>query len=67
MPALALDLLAQVLLQRTHQVGAALVLAADRLVRLTPSAAEVKLGVAMAVLGSPFFLALLIGWRRRMA
>ena len=47
--------------------GAALVLAADILVRLTPSAAEVKLGVAMAVLGSPFFLALLIGWRRRMA
>ncbi len=47
--------------------GAALVLAADIAVRLTPSAAEVKLGVAMAALGSPFFLALLIGWRRRLA
>jgi iron complex transport system permease protein len=47
--------------------GAALVLAADVLVRLTPSAAEVKLGVAMAALGGPFFLALLLGMRRRLA
>jgi iron complex transport system permease protein len=47
--------------------GAALVLAADILVRLTPSAAEVKLGVALSALGGPFFLALLIGLRRRAA
>jgi iron complex transport system permease protein len=47
--------------------GSALVLAADILVRLTPSAAEVKLGVAMAALGGPFFLALLIRMRRRLA
>ena len=47
--------------------GAALVLAADILVRLTPSAAEVKLGVAMAALGGPFFLALLIRMRGRIA
>lgn len=47
--------------------GAALVLAADILVRLTPSAAEVKLGVAMAALGGPFFLVMLIAMRRRMA
>jgi len=47
--------------------GAALVLAADILVRLTPSAAEIKLGVAMAALGGPFFLALLIGMRRKLA
>jgi iron complex transport system permease protein len=47
--------------------GAALVLAADIIVRMTPSAAEVKLGVAMAVLGAPFFLVLLIGLRRRAA
>jgi iron complex transport system permease protein len=47
--------------------GAALVLAADIIVRMTPSAAEVKLGVAMAVLGGPFFLVLLIGLRRRAA
>ncbi|MDP3174631.1 MAG: iron ABC transporter permease, partial [Phenylobacterium sp.] len=46
--------------------GAAIVLAADILVRLTPSAAEVKLGVAMAALGGPFFLGLLLAMRRRM-
>ncbi|MDB5694899.1 MAG: transporter permease [Sphingomonas bacterium] len=40
--------------------GAALVLAADSLVRLTPGAGEVRLGVAMALLGAPFFLALLL-------
>jgi len=47
--------------------GAALVLAADILVRLTPSASEIKLGVAMAALGGPFFLALLISMRRKLA
>ncbi|MDE2042938.1 MAG: iron ABC transporter permease, partial [Alphaproteobacteria bacterium] len=41
--------------------GAALVLAADALVRLTPGAGEVRLGVAMALLGAPFFFALLRG------
>ena len=40
--------------------GAALVLAADSLVRLTPGAGEVRLGVVMAMLGAPFFLALLL-------
>ena len=47
--------------------GAALTLAADVLVRLTPAAAEVKLGVAMAALGGPFFLALLLTQRRTLA
>lgn len=47
--------------------GAALVLAADILVRLTPAAQEVKLGVALTALGAPFFLALLISLRRRLA
>jgi len=47
--------------------GAALLLAADILVRLTPAASEVRLGVAMAALGGPFFLALLIAHRRRLA
>jgi iron complex transport system permease protein len=47
--------------------GALLVLAADILVRLTPAAAEVKLGVAMAALGGPFFLALLLSLRRKIA
>jgi iron complex transport system permease protein len=48
-------------------LGAVIVLAADIVVRLLPSAVEVKLGVAMAVLGGPFFLALLVTMRRRMA
>ena len=44
--------------------GAALVLAADSLCRLAPGAAEVRLGVAMALIGAPFFLALLLKERR---
>ncbi|WP_097064238.1 FecCD family ABC transporter permease [Sphingomonas guangdongensis] len=45
--------------------GAALVLAADALCRLAPGAGEVRLGVAMALIGAPFFLALLLGERGR--
>ena len=48
-------------------VGAALTLAADMLVRITPAATEIRLGVAMTALGGPFFLALLISMRRRLA
>lgn len=44
--------------------GAALVLAADSLVRLGPGAAEIRLGVAMAMLGAPFFFVLLLRMRR---
>ena len=44
--------------------GAALVLAADSLVRLGPGATEIRLGVAMALLGTPFFFALLLRMRR---
>ena len=48
--------------------GAGLLTAADILVRLAPGGGgEVKLGVAMAVLGGPVFLALLISMRRRLA
>jgi iron complex transport system permease protein len=47
--------------------GAALVLAADILVRMTPAPQEVKLGVAMTAIGAPFFLILLISMRRRLA
>lgn len=47
--------------------GAVIVLAADILVRLTPAASEVKLGVAMAIIGGPFFLALLVSRRRSLA
>lgn len=45
--------------------GAILLLAADILVRLTPAAVEIRLGAAMAALGGPFFLALLIRIRRQ--
>ena len=55
------------LLAPSAAAGAALVLAADILVRITPSVAEVRLGVAMAAVGGPFFLALLISMRRRLA
>jgi len=44
--------------------GAALVLAADSLCRLAPGASEVRLGVAMALIGGPFFLFLLLRHRR---
>jgi iron complex transport system permease protein len=47
--------------------GAVIVLAADIVVRITPSPAELKLGVAMAAIGGPFFLALLLKLRRRAA
>jgi iron complex transport system permease protein len=44
--------------------GAALMLAADSLVRLAPGASEIRLGVAMALLGAPFFFVLLLKMRR---
>jgi iron complex transport system permease protein len=47
--------------------GACLLLAADILVRLTPGAAEVHVGVAMAALGGPVFLVLLLSLRRTLA
>ena len=43
--------------------GAALVLIADSLCRLIPGAGEVRLGVAMALIGAPFFLWLLLKGR----
>ncbi|TCP36841.1 iron ABC transporter permease [Sphingomonas sp. BK235] len=47
--------------------GALLVTVADTLVRLVPSASELRLGIAMALLGAPFFLYLLLAMRRRLA
>jgi iron complex transport system permease protein len=44
--------------------GAVLVILADCLVRILPSASEVRLGIAMAALGTPFFLLLLLKMRR---
>ena len=48
--------------------GAGLLLVADSLCRLAPGAGEIRLGVAMALIGAPFFLWLLAkregrGWR----
>jgi iron complex transport system permease protein len=45
--------------------GAALVLAADTLVRLIPGAGEVRLGVVTALIGAPFFFLLLFRMRLR--
>jgi iron complex transport system permease protein len=47
--------------------GADLLMAADILVRATPHANEVHVSVAMAALGAPFFLGLLIAMRRKLA
>ena len=41
--------------------------AADIAVRVFPSTVELKLGVAMAILGGPFFLARLMNVRRTVA
>ncbi len=45
--------------------GAALVLGADLLVRVIPTASELKLGVVTSLLGAPLFLALLLRLRRQ--
>lgn len=47
--------------------GAVIVVTGDVIVRLVPSTVELKLGVAMAGVGAPFFLALLVNLRRRTA
>ncbi|MBB6122524.1 FecCD family ABC transporter permease [Sphingobium subterraneum] len=47
--------------------GALLVILADSAVRILPSASEVRLGIAMSALGTPFFLALLYKMRRDIA
>jgi iron complex transport system permease protein len=47
--------------------GAALLLAADIAVRLVPGAIEIKLGVVTALVGVPFFLAMIFAERRLFA
>ncbi len=47
--------------------GAVLLLLADSLVRAVPTVSEVRLGIAMSMLGGPFFLALLVRMRRGLA
>ena len=44
--------------------GAALLLAADIAVRLAPVANELKIGVVTALIGVPFFLAMIVGEHR---
>jgi iron complex transport system permease protein len=45
--------------------GAILTLTADSLVRLTPGVGEVRLGIAMALIGAPFFLWMMLRVRSR--
>lgn len=47
--------------------GALLVLVADSLCRIVPLVTELRLGIALSLLGAPFFLALLLRLRREMA
>lgn len=44
--------------------GALLIILADCFVRILPSVSELRLGIAMAVLGAPFFMLLLFKMRR---
>ena len=44
--------------------GAALLLAADLAVRLLPGVIEIKLGVVTALIGVPFFIAMILRERR---
>jgi iron complex transport system permease protein len=47
--------------------GAALLIAADIAVRLVPGAIEIKVGVVTALIGVPFFLAMILAERRLLA
>ena len=47
--------------------GALLVLIADCAVRVIPTVTELRLGIALSLLGAPFFLALLLRMRRGLA
>lgn len=47
--------------------GALLLLVADSLCRVLPLASELRLGIALSLLGAPFFLGLLLRMRRELA
>lgn len=47
--------------------GALLLLLADSLCRVLPMASELRLGIALSLLGAPFFLGLLLRMRRELA
>jgi iron complex transport system permease protein len=46
--------------------GALLLVVADSLVRVAPTVSELRLGIAMSMLGGPFFLVLLLRMRRQL-
>jgi iron complex transport system permease protein len=46
--------------------GALLLTLADCLVRIAPTVSELRLGIAMSMLGGPFFLIMLIRMRRQL-
>lgn len=47
--------------------GALLVVGADSIVRILPSVSELRLGIAMSLLGAPFFMALLFKMHRELS
>ena len=47
--------------------GAVLLVLADSFVRVTPTVSELRLGIAMSMLGGPFFFILLLRMRRKLA
>ena len=49
---------------RSDHPGALLVLVADSVVRILPFVTELRLGIALSLLGAPFFLWLLLRMRR---
>lgn len=55
------------LLAPSALAGALLVLLADSLCRILPLVTELRLGIALSLLGAPFFLALLLRMRKGMA
>jgi iron complex transport system permease protein len=58
------DRLPSSLLLPSALAGACLVLAADSLVRVLPLVTELRLGIALSLIGAPFFLWLLLRMRR---
>ncbi|WP_422343099.1 FecCD family ABC transporter permease [Parasphingorhabdus sp.] len=47
--------------------GALLIVVADSMVRILPSVSELRLGIAMALLGAPFFMVLLFKMHRELS
>ena len=54
------------LLMPSALAGAILVTAADILTRVIPTSSELKLGVVTSLLGAPFFLKILLDYRRKL-